>query len=78
MQRFHKTGSYFGQNPKRKENISSSNFHGQLPNILFTCLFLSVRVIIIVAATYSKLQGERTTCSYFDGTLNSMLGGDYF
>ena len=51
MQKFHKTCCYFGQNQKRKESVSISNFYGQLPNMLFTCLCLRVRVLKIVAVT---------------------------
>ena len=42
MYRFHKTCCYFGQNPKRNESFSPSNFDGQLPNILFR-----VRVVAV-------------------------------
>ena len=45
IQRFHKMCCYFGQNPKHKGNISPSNFDGQLPNILFTCLCLCYDLI---------------------------------
>ena len=41
-QRFHKTCCYFGQDPKWKRSISQSNFHGQLPKILMTCLCFCV------------------------------------
>ena len=37
-----------------KGSISSSNSDGQLPNILFTYLFLCLRVLKVVVATYPK------------------------
>ena len=49
MERFHETCCYFGQNPKRKGSISPSNFNGQLPNILFTCLSLCLGVLRFAA-----------------------------
>ena len=49
MQKFRKTCCFFGQNQKSKESISPSNFGGQLPNILFACLCLCVRVLRVVA-----------------------------
>ena len=49
MQKLHKTCCYFGQNQKCKGSISPSNFHGQLPNILFACLRLCVRILRIIA-----------------------------
>ena len=56
---------YFGQNPKRKGNISPSNFDGQLPNILFTCLCVKVlRVVSFYSNVFvwrSKVQGEYIT-----------------
>ena len=49
MERFHETCCYFGQNPKRKGSISPSNFNGQLPNILLTCLSLCLGVLRFAA-----------------------------
>ena len=67
---------YFGQNPKREESISPSEFDGQLSNILFTYLCLCVRVLRVAGLLLepnSKTQGECNT-SYVRGT----IGGDYF
>ena len=49
MHRFLSACCYFGQNPKRKGSISPSNFNGQLPNILFTCLSLCLGVLRFAA-----------------------------
>ena len=49
LQRFHKTCCYFGQNPKCKGSLSPSNFDWQLSNILFTCLYLCVSVLRVIA-----------------------------
>ena len=49
MQRFHRTHCYFCRNPKRKGSISPSNFDGQLPNVLFTCLCICVRMLSVVS-----------------------------
>ena len=74
MQKFHNTCCYFDQNPKHKGSISSSKFHKQLPNILFTCLYLC-EVSWVVAVDKSQ---SATKVYYFlyNGPLNSMLGGD--
>ena len=58
IQRSDKMRCYFGQNPKPKGNISPSNFHGQLPNVLFTCLCLFVRVLRVVAVALLQMQDE--------------------
>ena len=47
-QRFRKM-CCFGQNPRRKGNISLCNCDGKLPNILFISLCLCVRVLRVVA-----------------------------
>ena len=52
MKRFHKTYCYFGQNSKRKERISLSNFDVQLQQILLTCLCFCVRIVRVVAVVW--------------------------
>ena len=76
MQRFCNICCYFGQNPKRKRSISSSNFDGQLSNILFIYLCLCVKVLRVVRLLLrpnSKVQGECISyCS------DETIGRDYF
>ena len=66
MKRFYTCG-FFDQNPGCKGSISPSTFDGKMPNILFTCLCICVRVLMVINVTKYQSARELILLPYLMG-----------